>query len=61
MGGDDRDRKTRETITEIEKLINSFQLDAAQHKLDKLRSDIGNQPDLVRLSTRIDRFGRKAQ
>lgn len=61
MGGDDRDRNIRDAIAEIEKLINSFQLDAAQNKLDQLRSDIGNHPDLVRLSTRIDRFERKAQ
>jgi predicted ATP-binding protein involved in virulence len=61
MGADERDREIKIKLEEIETLINSFHLEAAQTKIDELRSVIGNHPDFVRLSARIDRFARKAQ
>jgi predicted ATP-binding protein involved in virulence len=61
MGAEDRDREVKVKLDEIESLINSFHLDTAQSKIDELRSAIGNHPDLVRFSARIDRFSRKAQ
>jgi predicted ATP-binding protein involved in virulence len=61
MGADDRDREVKVKLEEIENFINSFHLEAAQAKIDELRSTIGNHPDLVRFSARIDRFARKAQ
>src|SRR5947208_14102969 len=61
MGTDDRDHKIKLKLEEIENLINSSHLEAAQKKIDELRSAIGNHPDLVRFSARIDRFARKAQ
>lgn len=61
MGADDRDHEVKTKLEEIENLINSFHLKAAQAKIDALRNEIGNHPDLVRYSARIDRFARKAQ
>ena len=61
MGADDRDHEVKARLEEIENLINNFHLTAAQAKIDALRSEIGNHPDLVRYSARIDRFARKAQ
>jgi predicted ATP-binding protein involved in virulence len=61
MGADDRDREVKAKLEEIETLINGFRLEAAQTKIDELRNSIGNHPDLVRFSARIDRFARKAQ
>ncbi len=61
MGADDRDRDVKIKLEEIENLINSFHPESAQAKIDALRTTIGNHPDLVRFSARIDRFARKAQ
>ncbi len=60
MGADERDRHVKIKLEEIEKLIASSQFEDAQTRIDHLRSEIGNHPDLARYSARIDRFARKA-
>ena len=56
MGASERDPSVKAKLVEVEQLINDFKLDEARVKVDELRSEIGNDPDLVRFSARIDRF-----
>jgi predicted ATP-binding protein involved in virulence len=59
MGADERDKVIKAKLEEVEHLISDFKLDIALAKVDELRSEIGNHPDLVRFAARIDRFGGK--
>lgn len=59
MGADERDSTVKAKLQEIEQLITDLKLDAALARIDELRAAIGNHPDLVRFSARIDRFARK--
>lgn len=59
MGADERDSGVKVKLQEVEQLINDMKLETAQTKVDELRSEIGNHPDLVRFSARIDRFAGK--
>lgn len=59
MGADERDSTVKAKLQEIEQLITDLKLDAALARIDELRAEIGNHPDLVRFSARIDRFARK--
>lgn len=61
MGADERDKAVKAKMQEVESLISDFKLDTAQAKVDELRSEIGNHPDLVRFAARIDRFAGKSQ
>lgn len=62
MDADERDSKVKGKLEEVEKLIVSFDLEKARAKIDDLRAEIGgNDPDLVRLSARVDRFAEKSR
>jgi predicted ATP-binding protein involved in virulence len=61
MGADERNAGVKAEIGEVEKLIVSFDLVGARAKVDALRTKIGNHPDLVRLSARIDRLAEKSR
>jgi predicted ATP-binding protein involved in virulence len=61
MGTDDRDRDVKDKLEEVERLINDSKLEPAKVKVDELRAEIGNHPDLVRFAARIERFAGKAQ
>ncbi len=56
MGTTEREASVKAKLEEVEKLINSLQFAAAQAKVDELRSETGDHPDLVRFSARIDRL-----
>jgi predicted ATP-binding protein involved in virulence len=60
MGADERDAKIKGKLDEAEKLIVSFDLNGARARVDELRAEIGNHPELVRLSARIDRLAEKS-
>ena len=61
MGADERNAEVKAELGEVEKLIVSFDLVGARAKVDALRTKIGNHPDLVRLSARIDRLAEKSR
>lgn len=61
MGADERDTGIKAKLDEAEKLIASFDLKGARSRVAELRTEIGNHPELVRLSARIDRLGEKSQ
>jgi len=61
MGADERDTKVKGKLEEIEKLILSFDFSEARAKVDEVRAEIGNSPELVRLSARIDRLAEKSR
>lgn len=60
MDADERDRSVKVKMEEVEHLIKDLKLGTAQAKVDELRSEIGNHPDLVRFAALIDRFAGKA-
>lgn len=61
MGADELDHNIKKEKAEVERLIANSDLEAAQTKIAKLRSEIGDHPDLVRFSTRIDRFAKNVR
>ena len=61
MGADERDAGVKGELGEVEKLIVNFNLAGARAKVDELRTKIGNHPDLVRFSARIDRLAEKSR
>jgi predicted ATP-binding protein involved in virulence len=58
MGADELDHDIKKEKEEVATLIADQKLDAAQTKLNKLRSKIGDHPDLVKYSARIERFSK---
>jgi predicted ATP-binding protein involved in virulence len=57
MGTEERDPEFRQELEEIRKLIDDEEdYEQAQRRLDKLKAEIGDFPELTRLQTRIDRF-----
>jgi predicted ATP-binding protein involved in virulence len=56
MGADERDKDVRREFEEIDRFIAGLKFEEAQGAINKLRNVIGNHPDLVRLSARIDRL-----
>jgi predicted ATP-binding protein involved in virulence len=61
MGASERDVTIKAKLEEVEKLVDDLQIETAQAKVDELRSEIGNHPDLVRFAARVDRFAKKGQ
>ena len=61
MGADDRDAQIKRKLDEAEKLIVRLDLNGARAKVDGLRTEIGDHPELVRLSARIDRLAGKSR
>jgi predicted ATP-binding protein involved in virulence len=61
MEADDRDKEIKHRLEETDRLILKLEFEAAEEALRRLRDDIGNHPDIVRLSARIDRLAGKAQ
>jgi len=61
MRADEREASVKNELQEIEKLIANFDIEKAQGKIDQLRAEIGNHPDLVRLSARADRFAERSR
>lgn len=61
MGADELDQDIKKKKAEVERLIADSQYEAAQAKIDKLRSEIGDHPDLVKFSARIDRFAKNVR
>jgi predicted ATP-binding protein involved in virulence len=61
MGAEDRDKGVRAVLDEVTSLIEKDDLAEAQTKIDDLRREIGNDPEQVRLSARIDRFVGRAR
>jgi len=61
MEADDRDNEIKQRLDEADRLILKLEFEAAKDTLSRLRHDIGNHPDIVRLSTRIDRLSGKTQ
>jgi predicted ATP-binding protein involved in virulence len=61
MGADERDEAVRGEFEEVDCLIGNLKLTEAQSAVDKLRNDIGNHPELVRLSARIDRLAKASR
>ncbi|HUN83306.1 MAG TPA: AAA family ATPase [Terracidiphilus sp.] len=59
MGADERDREVKEALSEIERMIAASDFESARSRIGQMRSLIGNHPDLVRLSARIDRLARQ--
>lgn len=56
MDASDRDQETENKLDEISQLIKNEEYDKATDKIDILRDEIGEFPELVRLQTRIDRI-----
>jgi predicted ATP-binding protein involved in virulence len=56
MEASDRDWETEKNLEEISQLIKNEKYDEATDKIDQLRDQIGDFPELVRLETRIDRI-----
>lgn len=61
MKADERDLDIKTRIEAAEVKVHTGDLKNARQEIDGLRHEIGNHPDLVRLSTRIDLLSRKAQ
>ena len=61
MEAKDRDELIESRLEDAESLILKLELKAAQEALTRLRREIGNHPDIVRLSARIDRLAGSAQ
>jgi len=58
MGSDDRDPVVAGKLDEIFEDVESAQFDSAREKLNALRSDIGDHPDLVEAEALISRYTR---
>ena len=56
MGAEERDKTVKAKLDDVSGLIENDNLHEAQLRIDKLRNEIGNDPEQVRLSARIDRF-----
>ncbi len=56
MGSDDRDPQVSQDIDALFELIESDQLSKAQNKVDDLRKQLGEHPDLVEAQALIHRF-----
>lgn len=54
MDVDERNESTKTRLAAIEQLIEDEQYDEASTQIDKLRKELGEFPDLVRLQARID-------
>lgn len=54
MGVDERSESTKARLDAIEQLIEDEQYDEASAQIDKLRSELGEFPELVRFQARID-------
>jgi predicted ATP-binding protein involved in virulence len=59
MGSEDRDLKVSEALDDLFELIESNQLPSAQTKVDSLRTELGEHPDLVEAQALIHRFSRE--
>jgi len=57
MEVDERDTDTKQSLREIEDLIENEQYDEATEAIDALRDRIGEFPELVGLQTRMDVIG----
>ena len=56
MDAAERDLDTKQKLSRIEDLIDEEQYDEATVEIDRLRSTLGEFPELIRLQTRIDRI-----
>jgi predicted ATP-binding protein involved in virulence len=56
MDASERDAETKKTLKKITELIEDGDFEDAVDKIDDLRSEVGEFPELVRLQTRIDRI-----
>ena len=56
MGGTDRDAGVAIKLDQIFDLIESSQFDKAQKRVDTLRTDIGEHPELVEAQALIGRY-----
>jgi predicted ATP-binding protein involved in virulence len=61
MGAGERDEGIKRRFDEAERLIFDLKFEDAQGAIDQLRDDIGDHPDMVRLSARIDRLSGAAK
>ncbi len=58
MGSSDRDPVVTQKLDEIRNLIEESKFAEARQQINRLRSSIGQHPDLVRSETLIDRYSR---
>ena len=56
METDERDQETQKALNEIADLIEADEYEKAQEKVDKIRTELGDFLELVKLQTRIDRL-----
>jgi predicted ATP-binding protein involved in virulence len=56
MSAGERDEGVKHRFEEVDRLVRDLKFEEAQEAINALRNDIGNHPDIVRLSARIDRL-----